>query len=90
MTPLHSERESAVAECAELAELIKSLPEEYRDAFEQAYDRAVDGIERRARILHFIQESLSQIRLDMKYLMFDLDATRRERDYFKQQLEKTR
>ena len=26
------------------------------------------------------QEALSQLRLDMKYLIFDLEATRRERD----------
>jgi hypothetical protein len=30
---------------------------------------------------------LSQLRLDMKYLMFDLEATRRERDDYKRQLE---
>jgi hypothetical protein len=29
-----------------------------------------------------VQDALSQLRLDMKYLMFDLEATRRERDEF--------
>lgn len=28
-----------------------------------------------------------QLRLDMKYLMFDLEATRRERDEFRRKLE---
>jgi hypothetical protein len=30
-----------------------------------------------------VQEALSQLRLDMKYLVFDLEATRRERDELK-------
>lgn len=35
---------------------------------------------RRLRILNLVKESLSQLRLDTKYLIFDLEATRRERD----------
>lgn len=35
---------------------------------------------RRSKILNIVQEALSQLRLDMKYLVFDLEATRRERD----------
>jgi hypothetical protein len=31
-----------------------------------------------------VQEALSQLRLDMKYLVFDLEATRRERDALRQ------
>jgi hypothetical protein len=34
-----------------------------------------------------VQDALSQLRLDMKYLMFDLEATRRERDDFRRKLE---
>jgi len=30
-----------------------------------------------------VQEALSQLRLDMKYLVFDLEATRRERDAYR-------
>ena len=35
---------------------------------------------RRQGILKLVQEGLLQLRLDMKYLIFDLEATRRERD----------
>ena len=35
---------------------------------------------RRTRILRLCQEALGQLRLDLKYLVFDLEATRRERD----------
>lgn len=39
--------------------------------------------ENRNRILSVVRDMISQLRLDMKYLMFDLEATRRERDHFK-------
>jgi hypothetical protein len=43
----------------------------------------IDGSTRRRRILNLVQEALAQLRLDMKYLVFDLEATRRERDRYK-------
>lgn len=42
---------------------------------------------RRRSILTLVQEGLGQLRLDMKYIMFDLEATRRERDEYKEKLE---
>ncbi len=42
---------------------------------------------RRGKILTLVKEALQQLRLDMKYLMFDLEATRRERDDYRQQIE---
>ena len=50
-----------------------------------AYQRVVESIRRRRRILSLVQEALSQLRLDIKYLMFDLEATRAERDALRQQ-----
>lgn len=44
----------------------------------------VESSRRRRKILNLVQEALSQLRLDMKYLVFDLEATRRERDALKQ------
>ena len=37
--------------------------------------------------LPVIQESLYFLRVQMKYLLFDIESTRRERDYFKVLLE---
>jgi hypothetical protein len=59
---------------------ISQLPPEYRTRLEPSLNRVVEGVQRRKRILSLVQEALSQLRLDMKYLMFDLEATRRERD----------
>ena len=71
---------STVAELSELLSLIATLPAESREPLEQAIARAAENINRRQRILHYVQEALVQLRLDMKYIMFDLEATRRERD----------
>ena len=49
--------------------------------------RVVERSSRRRRILNLVQEALAQLRLDMKYLVFDLEATRRERDAYKEQIE---
>ena len=40
----------------------------------------LDASQRRRRILRLIQDALNQLRVDMKYLTFDVEATRRERD----------
>ncbi|MBU0766932.1 transcriptional regulator [Patescibacteria group bacterium] len=54
--------------------------------FEIAVDSVIDATKRRRRILSLVQDALTQLRLDMKYLMFDLEATRRERDEARQEL----
>ena len=71
----------------DLINQVDQLPEEYRDQLQQPLNRVVEYTKRRRRILNLIQDALSQLRLDMKYLMFDLDATRRERDLYKNSLD---
>ena len=79
-------RHSLPREILELLEAIERLPTEHRQALEPAVRRVVESSGRRRRILTTIQESISQMRLDMKYLMFDLEATRRERDALRERL----
>jgi hypothetical protein len=74
-------------EMLDLAEAIKSLPEGYRAEIEPHINRVIESTRRRRRILSLVQDALSQLRLDMKYLAFDLEATRRERDDYRQKLE---
>lgn len=74
-------------ELADLGKRIESLSDPIRDDLLQAHQRVVDSVRRRRRILSLVQEALSQLRLDIKYLMFDLEVTRQERDQLKQQLE---
>lgn len=82
-----TEHEVAPIELQELTRAIEALPQRYRDALAPAMQRVVDCSTRRRRILNLVQEALSQLRLDMKYLIFDLEATRRERDQYKAALE---
>ena len=77
------------AELKELVEVIVNLPSELRAQIAIPLQRVVDGVKRRRRILGLVQDALSQLRLDMKYLVFDLEATRRERDDYRQRLEQS-
>jgi hypothetical protein len=63
-----------------LAAAVAALPPEHRAKLERPMKAVIESSKRRRRILALVQESLSQLRLDMKYLVFDLEATRRERD----------
>jgi len=71
----------------ELAIEIAKLPAQYRGPLEVSVGKVIENSRRRRRIYTLVQEALSQLRLDMKYLMFDLEATRRERDQFKSDME---
>ena len=83
----NSDEEEIPRELAELGKRIEVLSAPVRDELVQAHQRVVDSVRRRRRILSLVQEALSQLRLDIKYLMFDLEVTRQERDELKQQLE---
>ena len=74
-------------ELIELGQRIAGLPEPQYRELEQAYVRVVECVRRRRRILELVQEALAQLRLDIKYLLFDLDVTRKERDELRSQLD---
>lgn len=73
-------------EIRKLQEVIEGMPLK-----DQRLTNALVGIitahERKHRVLTLVKDALAQLRLDMKYLVFDLEATRRERDDFRRQLE---
>jgi hypothetical protein len=73
-------------EVLDLADAIRVLPNEQRQTLEPFLSRVIDSNRRRRRILLLVQDALAQLRLDMKYLAFDLEATRRERDDYRRQL----
>jgi hypothetical protein len=74
------------ADLLELTQAIEQLPVEQRVRLLPSLRRVTESSIRRRRILSLVQEALGQLRLDMKYLVFDLEATRRERDEFLQKL----
>lgn len=71
----------------ELGKVLALLPEEQQRLIEPVFSRVLDSTKRRRRILNLVQDALGQLRLDMKYLMFDLEATRRERDEYRRQID---
>jgi hypothetical protein len=81
-----SKQDDVPADLLELTAAIQALPVEHRVALLPSLRRVTDSSVRRRRILNLVQEALGQLRLDMKYLVFDLEATRRERDGYLQKL----
>ena len=77
------------AELVELGELLESagVDDESKETLIKSYNRVAESVLRRRRILNLVQEALSQLRLDVKYLMFDLEMTRRERDELQERIE---
>jgi hypothetical protein len=73
-------------ELIDLARNIAALPEEQQLELEVTYNQVVESVRRRRRILALVQEALSQLRLDIKYMMFDLEMTRKERDQLREGL----
>jgi hypothetical protein len=78
--PDNGQAEELPADIVELADAIQALPDSIRQQIAPVMERVVESTRRRRRILYLVQDALSQLRLDMKYLVFDLEATRRERD----------
>lgn len=74
------------SELLDLQRVIDALPPAQRLTIQPAFQRVVESTNRRRKILQLVQDSIGQLRLDMKYLVFDLEATRRERDNYQQQL----
>jgi len=68
----------------DLRAAVSELPVEHRLRMEVLVSRVVDSTKRRRKIMNLVQDALSQLRLDMKYLLFDLEATRRERDEYRE------
>lgn len=75
------------ADLQKLAVALQHIPEQYAAQLAPLVDAVVESTKRRRRILTLVQDALGQLRLDMKYLMFDLEATRRERDEYRLKLE---
>lgn len=77
-----TQQDDIPSDLLELIAAVDALPIEHRVRLLPALRRVTDSSVRRRRILTLVQEALGQLRLDMKYLVFDLEATRRERDDF--------
>mgnify|MGYP001556186843 CR=1 FL=1 len=87
---MSSERQSRAEdeipqELCDLSAAIAELSAEHREKLKPLMERVITRTGERRRILSLVQDALSQLRLDMKYVAFDLEATRRERDEYRRE-----
>ncbi len=71
----------------ELMSKIQKLPEQERPTLERLAEEAKRRRERIQQSVSELQESLDYLRLTIKYLVFDLEATRRENTYLRKLVE---
>ncbi len=72
---------------AELMTEISTLPAAERAKLEKLADETRARHERIKATVCNLQESLDYLRLSIKYLVFDLEATKRENGYLRKMLE---
>lgn len=71
------------AKLAELLDQIEQLPADQRPKLEELAEETRRRHQRMRQTLSELQESLDYLRLSVKYLVFDLEATRRENKYLR-------
>ena len=72
---------------AELMSEISTLPVSERAKLEALAKETQERHTQLRKSIGSLQESLDWLRLSVKYLVFDLEATRRENQYLRQMLE---
>lgn len=71
----------------ELVSEIGSIPAPQRDRLVMLAKQTRDCHKRLKRSVNNLQESLDYLRVSIKYMLFDLEATRRENTYLRKLLE---
>jgi hypothetical protein len=74
----------------ELMAMIEAAPESDRTRLRELADETKSRHERMRKTVAQLQESLDYLRLSVKYLVFDLEATRRENTYLRKILQNGR
>ena len=73
---------------ANLMSEINTLPESERQKLANLAKQTRDRHDKMKKTVSDLQESLDYLRLSIKYLVFDLEATRRENKYLRDMLNK--
>jgi len=72
----------------ELISQIGALPEGERDGLMRVAEETKARHDKMRKTIADLQDSLDYLRLSVKYLVFDLEATRRENQYLRKLLER--
>ncbi len=75
------------AKLGELISQIGKLPDSERPVLEALASETKDRHDKMKKTINDLQDSLDYLRLSIKYLVFDLEATRRENQYLRKLLE---
>jgi hypothetical protein len=81
------DEKSLQTKLAELAQEIGNVPEDERAIMAALTLHAKDRHEKIRKTVSNLQDSIDYLRLTIKYLLFDLEATRRENGYLRKMLE---
>lgn len=73
---------------ASLMSEISTLPASERDKLAKLAEKTQDRHSKMKKTMGELQESLDYLRLSIKYLVFDLEATRRENQYLRDMINK--
>ena len=74
-------------ELVDLRDHLDKLPLHMRDKLVPLCDRLGHFTRLQGRLVRIAQDAVDQLQLDIKYLVFDLEATRRERDLLIHQIQ---
>jgi hypothetical protein len=80
-------KEELPQELVELRIQLELLPESIRQNLVPLCEKVSQIARLQARMVRIGQDAVDQLQFDLKYLVFDLEATRRERDEYRKQLE---
>ena len=72
---------------AELIAEIATLPEGERGRLEVLAEQTRERHRQLKETVHSLQESIDFVRLSIKYMLFDLEATRRENEHLRKMLD---
>ena len=73
-----------------LIDQLQSLPTEHREKLEELCEHDQDQRSQIEESVSKLQDSLDYLRLSVKYMVFDLEATRRENVYLRKLVEQIR
>lgn len=76
------------SELVELCRIATRLPEPVRGQLMPLCRRLCRRLRESARLACIAEKAVDQLHVEIKYLLFDLEATRRERDDYRRRLER--
>ncbi len=82
-------KEELPQELVELRRRVEMLPESFRQKLLPLCEKVNQIARLQSRMVRIAQDAVDQLQFDVKYLVFDLEATRRERDGLRKRLEES-